>query len=116
MLSEFVLITGALLVINVYMPYEDGERSDLFAETLSVIESVIAAYADCHIIVGGDFNVDFSRVWLHTGFLRDFCAALNLEPTTQHDNAQVDYTYNFNMSRFNILDHFIVWYIVSHGH
>jgi len=101
--------TWSMLVINVYMPYEDGsERSDLFVQTLSVIESVIAVHADCHVIVGGDFNVDFSRAWLHTGILRDFCAKLNLEPTILHESSHVDYTYNFNMSRFNLLDHFIV--------
>jgi len=77
-------------------------------ETLSATESVITVNADCHVIVGGDFNVDFSMAWLHTEILRDFCARLNLEPTIQHDNSQVDYTYNFSMTRYNTLDHFIV--------
>jgi len=44
--------TCSMLVINVYMPYEDSsEWSDLFVETLSAIESVIAVHADCHVIL-----------------------------------------------------------------
>lgn len=51
-----------LLVINVYMPYEDGDvKTDEFTNELAVIENIIMSNADCHIVVGGDFNADFSR-------------------------------------------------------
>jgi Reverse transcriptase (RNA-dependent DNA polymerase)/Endonuclease/Exonuclease/phosphatase family len=98
-----------VLFINVYMPYEDGEgRSDDFCSQLTAIEYLMCQHSDCHIILGGDFNVDFSRNWFHTELLTDFCDNLNLEPVYQHSNYHVDYSYNFNMSRFNVLDHFIL--------
>jgi exonuclease III len=98
-----------VLFINVYLPYEDSERrSDDFCSQLTAIEYLMCQHSDCHIILGGDFNVDFSRNWFHTELLTDFCDNLNLEPVYQHSNYHVDYSYSFNMSRFNVLDHFIL--------
>ena len=91
------------------MPYEDGEkRSDDFCSQLTTIEYLIHQHPNCHSIPGGDFNVDFSRNWFHTELLTDFCDNLSLEPVYQHNNYHIDYSYNFNMSRFNTLDHFIL--------
>lgn len=99
----------SILLINVYMPYEEGEgRCEDFCSQLSIIEYLISQNASSHIIIGGDFNVDFCRNWQHTELLTDFCDNLNLEPVNRHNNYHIDYTYNFNMSRFNILDHFIL--------
>jgi len=40
-----------LLLINVYMPYEDGDvKSDEFAKTLSLLEDLINRYSDYHIL------------------------------------------------------------------
>jgi len=63
---------------------------------------------DCHIVICGDFNVDFSRNWLHTELLRGFCENIYCRPVCGHHRCTVDYTYNFNMSRFNVLDHFLL--------
>jgi exonuclease III len=53
---------GSLLLINVYMPYEKDYASyDDFRLHLSVIDDIIERNADCHVILGGDFNVDFGR-------------------------------------------------------
>jgi hypothetical protein len=42
-----------LLVICVYMPYEgNDEMTDEFVEQLAVIDGVIAANQDFHIVVG----------------------------------------------------------------
>jgi hypothetical protein len=52
--------TWYLLLNNMYMLYEDGEgRSDDFCLQLSIIEYLLGENANSHIIVGGDFNVDF---------------------------------------------------------
>ena len=64
--------------------------------------------ANCHIAVCGDFNVDFTRKWLHTVLLDSFCDNLNITPVYRHHKYKVDYTYNFNMVRFNTLDHFLL--------
>ena len=60
--ARVVTDSWKLLLINVYMPYEDGdERSDEFVYVLSVIENIIGNNSDCHVILGGDFNVDCNR-------------------------------------------------------
>ena len=98
-----------MLFLNVYMPYEDGsQRTDEFISQLSIIEYIINQNLDCHVVLGGDFNVDFSRSWTHTALLNDFCENAGLEPTIRSNCCTVDYTYNFNMDRFNVLDHLIL--------
>jgi Reverse transcriptase (RNA-dependent DNA polymerase)/Endonuclease/Exonuclease/phosphatase family len=101
--------TLRLLFINVYMPYEkDEETVDDFTDQLAIVESLINNNPDCHVICGGDFNVDFSRDRLHTVILDSFCETTGLNPIIKHQKCEIDYSYNFNMSRFNILDHFLV--------
>ena len=99
-----------LLFINVYMPYEDnGVRTAAFLHELSVLEDLIECHADSYIVIGGDWNVDFTRSsWSHTESLNKFCVENNLFPTVQHVKSSVDFTYHFNMQRFSILDHFLV--------
>ena len=75
---------------------------------LSVIDSIISQYANCQVIIGGDFNVDFARSKLHTKVLDDFCSNTNLFPVYSHCNSSVDYTHHFNMQYFSTIDHFIV--------
>jgi endonuclease/exonuclease/phosphatase family metal-dependent hydrolase len=79
-----------------------------FFEQLSIIENIINCHPDCHVILGGDFNVDLSRDWTHTALLNSFCAHLNVTPVMRHPSCNIDYTYKFNMSRFDTLDHFIL--------
>ena len=98
-----------LILINAYMPYEDDDvKSDEFVHNLSLIEEIIGQHGDCHVIIGGDFNVDFNRCCNHTRILSSFCDSNELLPTTCHSLSAVDYTYHFNMKRFSILDHFIL--------
>lgn len=101
--------TWRLLIVNVYLPYEDDDNSsDEFMVQLSNIEYLINQHADCHVIIGGDFNVDFYRHRSHTDLLTNFCERMTMTPSVRHTNYRVDYTYHFNMNRFNTLDHFIV--------
>jgi len=51
------------------------------ADQLFIIETLINDNSDCHIIVGGDFNVDFSRNRIHSAMLSSFCTFnLSLTP------------------------------------
>ena len=101
--------TYKVLFINVYMPYEDRVKNDAeFFDILSVIDAVISDHADCHIVLGGDFNVDFNRNWSHSVLLSSFCEAVSLYPTVWHAMSAIDYSFDFNMLRFSILDHFIL--------
>jgi hypothetical protein len=64
-----------LLLVNVYMAYENSDlHIDEFSDQLFNIERLIANNLDCHIVIGGDFNVEFSRTSVHTALLRSFCA------------------------------------------
>jgi exonuclease III len=92
--------TYKFLLINVYMPYEDDDgQTDLFVEELSRVEALIVNNSDCHVILTGDFNVDFSRERLHTALLRSFCENHDLSIGTSHVKSQIDYTYHFNMQK-----------------
>jgi exonuclease III len=94
------LHTYKFLLINVYMPYEDDDdQTDLFVEELSRVEALIVNNSDCHVILTGDFNVDFSRERLHTALLRSFCENHDLSIGMSHVKSQIDYTYHFNMQK-----------------
>jgi hypothetical protein len=55
------------------MHYEKGEaKADEVAQLLSLTEDLIDKYPDSHVVIGGDSNVDFNRVWLHTALLNSF--------------------------------------------
>jgi hypothetical protein len=70
------------------MPYDDcSERTDEVNSHLSIVDCVIKQNLDCHIVLGG---------------------GVGLERTIHHCGCVIDYTYNFNMHRFNVLDHFIL--------
>ena len=99
-----------LLIICVYFPHEAALRatSDL-TEELAILENLINLYNDHHVIVGGDFNVDFNRCNnLHTTILNEFCDHADLRPTVKHVNNTIDFTYHFNIDRFSTIDHFIL--------
>jgi len=98
-----------LLFINVYMSYEGNDRmTDEFADKLEIMDSIISSNLDCHIIAGGDFNVDLSRSWAHTAMLNSFCCNTDLNFALRNDKCKVDYTYSFNICRFNVLDHYLL--------
>lgn len=102
-------VSFRLLLICVYLPYEGSvDMTDEFVEQLALIENVIANNSDCQVIVGGDFNVDFHRCRLHTALLDSFCDNTGLQVALRHGLCDIDYTYNFDMCRFSILDHFLL--------
>lgn len=100
---------GVVLFLNVYMPCVGDEASVLeFVNELSIIEGLLSGFNGDHVVVGGDFNVDFNRAWRNTNALRAFCDRTLLQPTVDHCNNMCDYSYSFNMQRFQLLDHFLV--------
>jgi hypothetical protein len=56
-----------LFFVKVYMPYEGGDVMTIttFAGELSSVESLLNIN-DCHVIIGGDFQIYLFRDWLHT--------------------------------------------------
>ena len=106
---RFITSQWKLMVVCAYMPYEDGEaRTDDFVDQLRCIECLVNDNSDCHIVVCGDFNVDFARNWLHTVLLSSFCENLDIIPAHRHHRYNIDFTYSFDSVRNNTLDHFIL--------
>jgi len=98
-----------LLLVNVYMSYEnDSVSTEEFAQLISVSDDLIITYSDYNVVICGEFNVDFSRDWVHTALLNSFCDSIGLTPIVRHPICNMDYSYNFNIRRFSILDHFLL--------
>ena len=98
-----------LLLICVYMPCESSEIAfDEFCTVLTQIADIVDSCEGANTIIGGDFNVDFSRNTDHLKFLSNFCDLHGLCPCIHHSSSSVDYTYNFGMERFSAIDHFII--------
>ena len=57
----------SLLLVNVYMPYEgDEQNTEEYTDLLLLIENIMVSNSATHVIVGGDFNLVFSRNKVHT--------------------------------------------------
>jgi len=69
-----------------WMPYEsDASSTAEFQFQLSVIDTLLQQSPDCHVLVGGDFNVDFSRNWNNTVVLNEYCASTDLFPVIHNE-------------------------------
>ena len=56
-----------LSLVSVYMPNEsDLVSTEEYTDQLMFVENILFNNSDCHVIIAGDFNVDFSRSWSHT--------------------------------------------------
>ena len=62
-----------ILVINVYMPTDKGTLNNEFTEVLNDICNICIESEVNHIIIGGDFNTDFSRNNPQSNALNEFC-------------------------------------------
>ena len=97
-----------LLCICVYMPHEsDASSTAEFQFQLFVIDTLRQQHPDCHVLVGGDFNVDFFRNWNNTVVLNEYCASTDLFPVIHNECSKVDYTHHFCMNHFTAIDHFL---------
>ena len=63
-----------LLLVSVYMPNDDNcDRSfEIFGDVLNELSAMINLYEGYDIIIGGDFNVDFSRQSRNADLLKLF--------------------------------------------
>lgn len=105
-----------LLLINVYMPFEDSDCNvNEFFDVLFDIEYLLVNNVDCHYLIGGDFNVDLSRNTVHTALLRSFSDNNGLLYASDFDGANFDFTYQFNMSRFSLIDNFMLSSFLFHN-
>jgi len=97
------------LLVNVYMPFVSTDDAyDEFCVVLSIVEHLTELHPDAVLILGGDFNVDFERCTSHSTMLDSFCGQWNLASVVSHPLSNIDFTYNFSMKRFSVLDHFFI--------
>ena len=78
---RFVIDNCNFLFINVYLPHESSDNAETrYAEELAEIEDIISTHSSCHLIIGGDLNVDLSRQSANTTMLKSFCDENSLSP------------------------------------
>ena len=94
----------SLLIINVYMPCDKNYVDDEYINVLNEISQTMYKYNSSHIVIGGDFNVDFSRTSHNTNILSDF----NLLKSVDLACASVPYTYISHTNATSIIDHFLL--------
>ena len=79
-----------------------------YGETLSHISSLINQYPDYDIIIGGDFNVDFSRQSRHLNLASQFLSNEDLLNLTTTINHNITYTYKSPNHHRSLIDHFLL--------
>jgi hypothetical protein len=98
-----------MLICNVYMP-TDTKHCNVnllnFDETLESCRLLATSNNIEHVIIGGDFNTDFSRAnSLHTVSLRKFIADNNF----REPNSSIDHTFESMINgEKSTIDHFFV--------
>lgn len=98
-----------LLLVSVYMPNDDNcDRSfEIFGDVLNELSAMINFYDGYDIIIGGDFNVDFSRQSRNGDLLKLFLNEENLLCPPLSSN-HATYTYESATGNRSCIDHFIV--------
>jgi exonuclease III len=102
---------GSYIVVNVYFPVYSN--SDVYfnnvSDILSSIESLIHSSPDCHMIIGGDFNLEFVNGISRCVLLNDFINACNLKLCDGANDSAIQYTYMCeSRNAKSFIDHFIV--------
>ena len=90
------------------MPCDKHTIDHVFINVLNTIYLLLCKHNPCHIIIGSDMNVDFSRSSPNTRVLSDFITDFNLYTCIDLPNTNAPYTFiNYNNSTSRI-DHFFV--------
>ena len=50
-----------MLIMNVYMPCDKNNNDPEYIDVLNMMSQLCYKYNPNHVVIGGDFNVDFSR-------------------------------------------------------
>ena len=81
--------------------------NDLFDE-LYKIQYFLKSYPDYLPIIGGVFIVGWSRDSSRTQCSSDFVESYNLRCIGLDTRFNIDYTYQFSMERFSVIDQFLM--------
>ena len=85
-----------LLILNVYLPYDDGSNRDEFSCLHGQIDSYIEEASTPYVVVSGDFNASFRNYKNTFGKdLLEFCRNNNLGVSDVAHNSDSDrFTYS----------------------
>ena len=82
--------------------------NDEYIDVLNEISQPMYKYNPIHIVIGGDFNVDFIRTSHNTNILSDFIIDFNLLKSVDLACASVPYTYISHTNATSIIYHFLL--------
>ena len=103
----------SLFLCSIYMPCDskyDGHNLEIYNAVLDdIFTNDICNNVD-HVIIGGDFNTDLSRVRsAHTASLLDICRRECVKCVQGHPKCNIDYTYeSMSNHQRSCIDHFVV--------
>ena len=100
----------SFLLCNVYMPTGTSASSmEEYRSVLNEIKSIILNNNCIYVIIGGDFNTDFSKTGGNVNLLKSFIEKENLKAVLDHEKNKVLFTYESksNMSK-SLIDHFLI--------
>lgn len=110
--SERLIIIriGSLLLVNVYLP---PSGTDLYVEAVSDvlfhISNVLEQQNSTYVVIGGDFNIDFSRQSVGSELLCQFMKDHRLAHCDDLMQHRYSYTYHHgSLDSSSFIDHFLV--------
>ena len=93
---EVHLQEGVLLLVNVYMPCDDGRPDANVREYKTVLDEIVTLCNSSQasfLCIMGDFNTDLRRTSPQTNVLKNFIESNELSCTTEANSAKVPFTY-----------------------
>ena len=90
------------------MPYNKNYVDDEYIDVLKEISQTMSKYNPSHIVIVGDFNIDFSRTSHKTNIVTDFIIDFNLVKCVDLACASVPYTYISHTNATSIIGHFLL--------
>ena len=88
------------------MPCDNSTDDTAYIDILNSISQLMYTYDPSHVIIGGDFNVDFSRSGYNKRILLDFINDFNLFTCIDLPYATVPFTYINHNNSTSKIDHF----------
>ena len=98
-----------ILLMSIYMPCDDNtnDSASQYLDVLSEITAILNIYDDFYVIIGGDFNTDYSRNNFNSRTLKDYLISESLLDAGDVLNDS-NYTYESYNGVKSIIDHFIL--------
>ena len=99
----------SVLICSVYMPNDSSLRNEDYKSTCSELSAVLRS-VDCDsVIIGGDFNVSFSRFSRNLEVLTELLSEETLKCGLHHAKSKVIYTFESKISGHkSLIDHFVL--------